>query len=240
MSEFKYPLKKYYLWMMLYIFMSIFTLSLLAPLAYYLYTKRNVENTYIDGKKLRFDGTIKGIYFEFVPRFLIAFFLIIFYRSFKISILTPEFYASINAVIAYIIKKIIDAIPAIIGSYFIFYSLFRWGVNHTHLCYYYDEESYMEKHLIRSIILAILCKIFSAMTILILNPIAIKLRQGYIVEREVFSKRRMTFSGTIKNSYKTFIWKQYLYLFLTLFYFPVFLYKIYEWRITNTHISVPV
>lgn len=239
MSRYTYPLKKYYLWMLLYVFMSLASLLVLMPLAYYLYSKRNVEHTFIDGKKLRFVGTIKGAYFTFIPFLCLLIALWFGFDEIKEHLLTTEVIQSMNPFFAFIIKSIMDAVPVFLISILVVYNLFKWAQKNTYFCYDLSG-SYFETKIRKSLLMVLVNKFCGMITLGIFTPLGIYFKQGFIVEREHFSNDKMTFDGTIKESYKKFIIRQYLNYITIGLYAPVFLYRIHEWRIIHTHISKPV
>jgi len=239
MSRYTYSLKKYYLWMILYVFMSLASFLILMPLAYYLNAKKNVEHTYIDGKKLRFTGTKRGAYLTFVPYFCLLNALRIIIDEIQLHLLTNEVISNMHPFFSFIVKNLMDAIPLFLVSLLLMHTLFKWAQRNTYFCYELSG-SIFETRIRKSLLMAIINKICGTLTFGIFNPLAIYLKQKFIVERKIISYTKVEFDGTIKESYKKFIIRQYINYFTIGLYAPVYLYRIHEWSIIHTHISKPV
>ena len=235
-SRYDYPLLKFYLWFLFYVLISVLSLFTLLPLAYYLYSKKKVEHTYYDNKKLRFDGTISSCYAEFIQWFLLVLVILssvdLIQRTFLYDIFLeniPEKYISL-------IVTAINALPTILVSTLVFNGLFKWQQRNTHFCYQ-NGGSFMERKILRSMLVALVGKLVSLISFGLGNPITIWYKQRYIINRMNFSYVKMKFDGNLLDSYKWFVWRYYLYAFTLGFYYPVYLYKINQWAILHSHCS---
>ncbi len=235
-SRYEYPVYKFFPWFILYFLMSVASLLTLLPLAYYLYSKKKVSLTYYDNKKLRFDGTVSKAYGAFIQGFLLTLIILALVDKLQHTFLLDYLSASLPGYAVGLIRTAINALPTVLASSLIFNGLFKWAQANTHFCYELNG-SYMERKIIKGMLVAILGKLLGLVSFGIGNPIAIWFKQRFIVNRQYFSYTKMKFNGTIFQSYKWFIWRLYLVFITAGIYYPIYLHKVNEWTINHSHCS---
>ena len=233
-SRYEYPVHKFFLWFLLYFLMSVLSLFTLLPLAYYLYSKRKVSLTYYDNKKLRFDGTVSSVYIAAIQSFLLMIIILLLVDKLQHTFLIDYLSASLPGYAVGLIRTAINALPTILVSSLLFNGLFKWAQANTHFCYE-TNGSYMERKIIKGMLVALLGKLLGLVSFGLANPIAIWFKQRFIVNREHFSYIKMKFNGTIFQSYKWFIWRLYLVIVTAGIYYPIYLHKVNEWSIIHSH-----
>lgn len=233
-SRYEYPVHKFFLCFILYFFMSVLSLFLLLPLAYYLYSKKKVSLMYYDNKKLRFDGTISSAYSAAIQNFLLMIIILLLVDKLQSTFLIDYLTASLPGHLVGLIRTAINALPTILVTSLLLNGLFKWAQSNTHFCYE-TNGSYMERKILKGILIAILSKVFSLVSFGIGNPLALWFKQRFIVNREHYSYVKMKFNGTIFQAYKWFIWRFYLIVITAGIYYPIYLHKVNEWRIIHSH-----
>jgi len=233
-SRYEYKAFKFYFEFLFYVFISVISLLLLLPYAYYLYSKKKVNRTYYDNKKLRFDGTISGAYIAYIQGFLLMIIILISVDKLQNTFLIDFLKANLPEHAVGLITTLINALPTILSSSLVFYGLFKWQQANTHFCYE-QAGSFMERKIIKSVFVAIMGKLFGLISFGLGNPIVIWFRQRYTINRMHFSFVKMRFNGTIFASYKWFLFRYYLVIITFGLYYPIYLHRINEWIIIHTH-----
>ncbi len=235
-SRYKYSEIKFYFIFLLFVLMSVASLFTLLPYAYYRYCLIKYNNTFYDNKKVRFNGTIRGAYTSFLSGFLLTIIILLsvdiirttFFMDIIMEYVPERFVGLVNTVIA--------ALPTILASSLVFNSLFKWGQRNANLVSD-DTGSYLEKHLIKGILVAVLGKLFSLLSFGLGNPLTIWIKWRFIINREYVSHNKMKFDGLIISSYKWFVWRWYLNVVTAGLYYPIYIHKINQWTIRHSHIE---
>lgn len=233
-SRYEYPVYRFFLWFIVYFLMSVLSLLTLLPYAYYLYSKRKVSLTYYDNKKLRFDGTVSGAYISFIQGFLLIVIILMLVDKIQHTFLLDYLSASLPSYAVGWIRAGINALPTVLTTSFTLNRLFKWQQANTHFCYE-TNGSFMKAKIFKGILVAIMTKLLSLVSFGIANPIAVWIKQRFIVNRQYFSYTKMKFNGTIFQAYKWFIWRLYLIIISAGIYYPIYLHKVNEWTINHSH-----
>lgn len=235
-SRYDYPLLKFYFWFLFYVFISVISLFTLLPFAYYLYSKKKVDHSFYDNKKLRFSGTINGAYASFIQGFLLVIIILATVDKLQHTFLYDILVENIPERFVGWIVTGINALPTILASSLIFNGLFKWQQSNTHFCYQ-NGGSFMEIRIFRGVLVALVGKLVSLISLGLGNPISVWYKQRFIVNREHFSYEKMKFDGNVLQSYKWFLWRYYLQAISLGLYYPVYLHKINQWTIMHSHLS---
>ena len=235
-SRYQYSEIKFYFIFLGFALMSVLSLFMLLPYAYYRYCLIKYNNSFYDNKKIRFNGTIRGAYTSFLSGFLLTIIILLsvdiirttFFMDLIMEYVPERFVGLVNTVIA--------ALPTILASSLIFNSLFKWGQRNANFVYD-DTGSYLEKKIIKGILVAILGKIFSLISFGLGNPLTVWIKWRFIVNREYVSHKKMKFDAFIVSSYKWFVWRYYLNIITVGFYYPIYIHKINQWTIRHSHIK---
>ena len=232
-SRYDYPLYKYYFRFLFYVLISVLSLFTLLPLAYYLYARNNVNHTYIDKKKVKFDGNITDAYITFIKGFILILVILMLVNSLQ-DVLILSWLNSIPYNLGGLVKAGINTLPTILLSTLIFNALFKWAHSNTHFCYN-DRGSFLQLRIVRAILVSIVTKLVGFISFGLGKPIAIWYKERFIVNRQYISHARMKFDGNILDAYKWFIWRYYL-IYLTLgIYYPIYLHKLTKWSAMHRH-----
>ena len=234
-SRYDYKLKTFYFKYLGYVFISIISLLTLLPLAYYIYSKEKYNNTFYDNKKVKFDGNVSSVYITFVSNFILVVIIITLVNAGQ-TIFLSSWLDKFRPVISNLIRSGINALPTILLTSYLLSVLYKWGQNNTHFLWS-NSDSYMELNIIGALLSSIIRKIFLIITFGLGIPFIIWNKMRYLINRQYISGKRLVFKGTIRSAYGWFLFRFYL-IFLTFgLYFPIFLYKLNQWIIMNTHIK---
>ncbi len=240
-SRFVFSKRKFYGWFVFYIFISVITLLILAPYAYYKICEIRYTHTIIDNKKIVFRGKIPDVYYQFtlglILVVIILFFIGILQQYFLDDLLShlPEFARNL-------IPGLIAAAPTMVITGVLINRLFVWSIRNIafvsdDLISSYLKVSYLKLSIIRAILSAVLRKIASFITLGFGEPLLLVIKERYIVNRQYISKTKMMFNGTVFDSYKWFLWRHFLTIGSLGIYFPIYLYKQYQWITMHMHID---
>lgn len=232
-SRYDYPLYKFFFWFLFYVAISLASALTLAPLAYYLYSRKRVEHTYYDNKKLRFDGTIDGAYAVSIQGFLLIIIILTLVDKLQQTFLIDWLKEQVPDYAVGLITTGINALPTVLVSSFFFNSLYKWAQKNTYFCYK-QEGSYMERKILKGILVALTGKLLALVSFGLATPLTIWIKQRFLTRRKVFSYSQMDFKGTIGSSYKWFIWRYYILIGSLFIYYPIYLNRIYKWTVHNT------
>lgn len=235
-SRYEYSEIKFYFIFLGFVLMSVLSLFTLLPYAYYRYCLIKYNNSFYDNKKVRFNGTVGGAYRSFMSGFLLTIIILLtvdiirhtFFMDLINEYIPERFIGLVNTAIA--------ALPTILASSLVFNSLFKWGQRNANFVYD-DTGSYLEKHLIKGIFVAILGKVFSLVSFGLGNPLTIWIKWRFIINREYVSNNKMKFDGMILSSYKWFVWRWYLIVITAGLYYPIYIHKINQWTIRHSHLK---
>lgn len=234
-SRYDYKLKTFYFKYLGYVFISIISLLTLLPLAYYFYSKEKYNNTFYDNKKVKFDGNVSSVYIAFVSNFILVVIIITLVNVGQ-TIFLSSWLDKFRPAISNLIRSGINALPTILLTSYLLSILYKWGQNNTHFLWS-NNDSYMKLNIIGALLSSIIRKIFLIITFGLGIPFIIWYKMKYLINRQYISGKRLIFNGSIRSSYGWFLFRFYL-IFLTFgLYFPIFLYKLNQWIIMNTHIK---
>ena len=235
-SRYEYKEVKFYFIFLGFVLMSVLSLFTLLPYAYYRYCLIKYNNSFYDNKKIRFNGTIRGAYTSFLSGFLLTIIILLSVDIIKTTFILDYVKANVPEKAVGWIDTAITALPTILASSLVFNSLFKWGQRNANFVYD-DTGSYLEKHLIKGILVAILGKVFSLISFGLGNPLTIWIKWRFIINRECVSHKKMKFDGNILSSYKWFVWRWYLIVVTAGLYYPIYIHKINQWTVRHTHIN---
>lgn len=228
-SKFTDKLLPYYFVNLFFILSSVLSASLLYPLAFYLLEKRKINYSYVDGKKLRFDGKLSEAYIIYITGFVIA----------------AVCLALVNLIIevlpfnlpSKLLNLLVSGATALVNFLFLTGRIRRWKIKNTH----YDDSvggvSRLKRNLIKCGLVNIGTSLLGLITAGLSYPFSYKLKQSYYIDMTVTDGDDVCLKG--KTSSLCAIWYPGLLLcVITLgLYLPVLNYSIYRWTAENTHVK---
>ena len=235
-SRYEYPLNKFYFKFILYLLMAVGTALILAPVAYYLYCKDKYNNTFYNNKKVVFNGSIRGAYTAFISGFLLTIIVLLTVNQLRVTFIMDIINEYIPEKYVNLLSTAINVLPTILASSLIMNGLYKWGQRNANFVYD-DTGSYLDKKIIKGILVAIGCKVLSFASFFIGTPFALWLKQRFIVNRMHVSHEKMKFNGNPLDSFKWFIWRYYLIIVTAGIYYPIYIHKINKWTIMHMHLA---
>lgn len=232
-SRYDYPVYKFYFRFLFYAFISVISLFTLFPLMYYFYSRNNVNHTYIDKRKVKFDGKITDAYLTFTQSFVLMLAIIALVNNLQ-DIFIREWLDTIPYNLGSLIRVGINGLPTILVSSLILNALFKWAHMNTHFCYS-DSGSFLKFKMLRGILVSLITKALGLVSFGLGNPLAIWIKQKYVINRQYISYDRMKFKGSILDAYKWFVWRYYLNIATFGLYYPIYLHRLTKWSSMNRH-----
>ena len=226
------------------IIVSIVTVGILFPMAYYRYINKLVAHTYIDDRRCTFDGKMKDVYIICIIGVLgIATLLGIEYLL-KMAI-TQEL--ELNW-----IHKGIGLLTSLIASVGIKSNLMKWHYGNMH---FVDDDgsddkrdagddgkqevakSVVKMDLVRSFEVSLIKGALNVITAYIAYPFTYFLYTDYTINRVIIDGEQLVFTG----KRRTVVGMYFPYFFATIFtlglFIPYLTYKMSSWQIKNMHIA---
>jgi len=238
-SRFVYKESKFYGIVLFYIFISIISCLILAPFAYYKVCELRYNHTYINNKKIVFRGRVYGAYYQFTLG-LILVVIILFFISILKQYFLNDILANLRVEIQNLINSLIAAAPTMVITGVLINRLFVWSIRNIFIVSddqisSYLKVSYLKLSIIKAILTAVLRKIASLVTFGFGEPLLLVIKERYIVSRQYISEKKLYFDGSIFDSYKWFLWRYFLTLATLGLYYPIYLYKQYQWITMHTY-----
>lgn len=227
-SSFQASLSAYYIFELLLFFVSLATAFVFMPIIFYFFEKYRIENSQIDGVKLKFNGKLYEIYFIFVVYLGV-------YSAFAalsnyILYLLGLFLSSQVTVWA------VNGIVLLINLFYLRTQLRNWSCENIAL------EDTIAPSYIRSMFLdflrsEILAIGVDVVTLKLASPLSHEIRMKMFARRQILSGNELEFLGSRKQLYKRW-WACVALSIITLgFFIPVSNYNVYKWRIEGLHIK---
>lgn len=234
-SRFEYPLKKFYFKFIFYIFISVISLFMLVPLAYYLYSKDKYKEFYIDNKRVIFKGKLRDAYISFVPWFILS--SLVFLVVIQLRLTAIYYWISTNPNIIFVYETtLISVLPNIILFFAIFTRLYKWSISNLYFLEKQEETFYI-RNIIQTMIVAGSIKAINYLSVGILYPISLCIKSWDRIGRTVISGNKLEFNVSIKEAYLWFLGRLFMIIISLGLYFPVYMYKKEKWITKNTHID---
>lgn len=238
-SRFIYKESKFYGMIVFYIFISVITLLILAPYAYYKVCELRYNHTYIDNKKVVFRGKIADCYYQFIIGLIlvtISLFLIAIFKKYFLN----DILSKLSSPFDRLVSATIAAAPAMVITALLFNRLFTWSIKNIFFVsdtnfVSYLKISYLKLSIIKAVLAAVLRKIASIITFGFGKPLILVIKERYIINRQYISESRLIFLGRILSAYKWLFWRYFLVIITLGFYYPIYLYKEWQWITINTH-----
>lgn len=209
--------------------LSFLSFGILFPLAYYQYTCDLVENTVLDGRKLRFTGQAKTVY-QIVCTGLLSIALLWGLEYLLKLVITGE------TELKYL-HKVIGLLTSLFGTVFIKIRLIRWRQSNTH---FEGEagESRLRMDLLRCAEVGVVGWALGLLSALVVAaPFFYYLKRDYMVNRMEIDGEPMLFSGRLKEPVNIF----YQYLIPVLLTAGILLprlwFKLLQWDAASTHLA---
>ena len=238
-SRFESSLGMFYLKFLGFFAMSVLSVGILLPYAYYLYSKDKYKNVYIDNKKIVFTGRIEDAYFTFIGGYILLS-LIIMGFNYATTYILPLIKIDNETAKTWVdslITTLVNALPTILVTSLLIFRLYKWQQQNIHIISRLDEPSYFETHIVRALVGAILRKLLSFFSFGLGNPASIYFREKFLCDRQFCSELKLNFKGNILSSYSWFLWRYYLNIVSFGIYYPIYLYRYINWTIMNAHID---
>lgn len=204
---------------------SVLSVSILYPAAYFLSEKWKIENTYIDGKKLAFNGRLTSAYaIYFTGLFFAA--ASLFLINYLVRLLPfdlPFLSAALNGA------------TAGLNALFVTNRLRRWKMKNTHYDGIPTGLSQPERNLIKSACVSLLSAVVSVVTLGISYPLVYKIKESYYTDMSVIDGDDVFLDGKAAPPFP----KWFLGLFLSVItlglFIPMLGYFLYKWKAENLH-----
>lgn len=232
MSELKIEdRKKAYLVMLWTFWASIFSFSLAYPVCYWYLSKYFIPKKYIDGRRLRFDGSLLKMYIFYSIGlsiviglfFLIHFLVTTYINNFNIS---PK-----------VISYIINGILTLAVSFFIVVQEKRIVQQGTHFEDEVDKKSGFDTRIFLLFFKIIIVKIINAVSAGLLYPISTSLNYFYDYNRCYIDGYHFTYKFSIRKLYPRWFLDLLLSIVTFGFYLPAATLRIEERNQTFVHIK---
>lgn len=209
------------------ILLTIGTGSLLYPLTVFLYEKWLSDNSYIEGRRLKFVGKLPRVYLIYIVGVLLAS-LSIFLLNYFIAIL-PNFF-KID-----IIKWGANAFLGGTNTLFITSKIRKWKKSST--IYEGSEDfthSKLDRNLFKCVIVNGIATIASTISLGLFLPLSQKIKAQYFINLTTICGEKLFFAGKAINLYKRLpLW--ILFIVLTFGLFILYInYYLQSWEIENT------
>lgn len=239
-SRFVYKESKLYGILIFYIFISLISLLTLAPYAYYKVCEIRYNHTFIDNKKVVFRGKIADAYYQFALGLIlvvISLFLVDIFKKYFLNDLLSNIPSPFDG----LVSAAIAAAPAMIITALLFNRLFVWSIKNIFFVsdtnfVSYLKLSYLKLSIVKAVLSAILRKIAEFVSFGFGRPLLIVIKERYIVGRQYISQNKLIFLGRILSAYKWLFWRYLLIIPTFGFYYPIYLYKEWQWITIHTHI----
>ncbi len=247
-SKMNVRFKTFFLTMLLYIFLSVITLSILVPLAYYKYCSLIYNNTEIDGKKTVFMGTIKEAYRIYITGIVYIFILVFIYLNIVSlvnylietgSYIIPE---AIRYLFTTKVGALINSAPSLIAIFFIVSRFFKWKLSNIYFLSRANDKLLMPQtkllvNLWKMLLFSAIPKLVHLITASITKPITLFCKTKYNYERLLVNNKSFRFLS-MKHIFFAFLKLFPLYL-LEIGSFgiasPISWYFSNQYAITNLH-----
>lgn len=240
-SRFIYKESKFYFIFLFYAFLSVITLLILAPYSYYKVCELRYSHTFIDNKKIVFRGKMHEIYYQFVLGLILVVIILFFIRIMQ-QYWLDDILSSLPEFARGLIPGLIAAAPTMVVTGVLINRLFVWSIKN--IFFVSDDTidsflniSYLKLSIIKAVVQAVLRKLASIMTVGFGEPFLLVVKERYIVSRQYISGIKMRFDGSVFESYKWFLWRYFLVIFTAGIYYPIYLYKTYQWTTIHMHID---
>lgn len=228
-------IKEYYLRIIFYISISIFSLFTLMPYAYYKYSYYKYQNVYIDNKKVVFNGKLSDFYYSFAIGFILFTILLVTVNKLSIIILPNINIPDVR--IKNLIATGVHVLPTILFTALIVNRFYRWQQTNIHFVGDLVSPSHFEIHLLLTLLYAIINRLINLFTFGFGRPATVKLKYFYLINRQFCSEIKLKFNGPLITAYSWLFWR-YILIFPTFgFYLPIYLYRKSMWIAKYTHIS---
>lgn len=231
-SKYDCPAVKGYLLNLFTFAGTVFSLSLLYPVVYFFSERWKLSVTYIDGKRLTFEGKLwhcYGIYLSGLILAALSATLITFFAS-LVGRYFPQFpseWASLGA----------SAATTAVNAYFLTKRLLRWKKKHTHFADEIPSESGLRHNLFRCALVSVLNTVLSVLTLGIVYPLTYRLKYGYYTNSSIIDGERLVFRGKLSSLYGKWV----LWILLTIatlgLYLPLIAHNLQSWATANTFID---
>lgn len=207
---------------------TVTSLTLLYPIAYYLSEKRKIDNTFVDGKKLSFDGKLSEAY--------AIYFLGLFLAAISIAVINALIFLLFPALSTKFVNYALSAAAAGINALFVTNRLLRWKKKNIHYDGSNSGESYMGRNLIKCTVVSLASSILGILTLGISYPLVYKLKQSYYTDMSVIDGDDVVLHGKTTSLYGQWL-LGLLFVVITFgLFIPLLNYYLYRWSSANTHI----
>ena len=231
-SKYDCPAVKGYLLNLFTFVGTVFSLSLLYPVVYYFSERWKLSATYIDGKRLTFEGKLwhcYGIYLSGLVFAALSATVITFLAS-LVGKYLPQFpseWVSLGA----------SAATTAVNAYFLTKRLLRWKKKHTHFADETHGESGLRHNLFRCALVSVLNTVLSVLTLGIVYPLTYRLKYGYYTNSSIIDGKKLVFRGKLSALYGRWV----LWILLTIatlgLYLPLIAHNLQSWATANTFID---
>ena len=225
----------FYFRMLFYFFISVFSLGILMPYAYYKYSYFKYENSYIDNERLIFTGKLEDVYMSFIGGYILYSISLIGLNFLSMNII-PLLHID-NDLINKLITTAFNVLPTALFTTFIIYRFYKWQQQNLHFVRYKDEPSFYEVHILMALLKVIINKLINLFTLGFGRPATTKFRYFFLINRQYVSGKKLSFNGLVLSAY-SWLLLRYILIFPTFgLYLPIYIYKLNMWIIIHTHIS---
>ena len=237
------------------IIVSIVTVGILFPMAYYHYINKLCEHTYIDGRKCTFSGKMKDVYIICIIGVLAIVALLVIEYLLKMAI-TQE--TELNW-----IHKGIGLLTSLIASVGIKSNLMKWHYSNMHFATeddttpnvncdadsddernadtdvdkYKPPQSVVKMDLVRSFEVSLVKSFLNVITAYIAYPYTFFLYTDYTINRVIIDGEQLVFTG----KRRTVVGIYFPYFIATIctlgLFIPYLTYKMTSWKINNMHMA---
>lgn len=233
-STLKVSKAKAYFYTLAYFFVIIFSLTLLYPYAHKTYHGWLINNSTLDGKKLKFKANL-GLYYMIYLTGVLIIFQVYSLLALISVVLDHSKAVKFSVFFSELITSNFGTLFTILIVFFINARTFKYMVKCTH--FEGDgRRSYMKLQPIYSILSSVISKALILTTAFFGYPFIVIIKEKFINERKHICEQRCKFAGRILPILRT-VYLGILLSILTLtLYLPWLFYQIQKYIITNTHI----
>lgn len=231
-SKYDCPAVKGYLLNLFTFVGTVFSLSLLYPLVYFFSERWKLSVTFIEGKRLAFDGKLLhcyGIYLSGLALAALSATAVTFLAN-SVGRYFPQFpseWVSLGA----------NAATTAVNAYFLTKRLLRWKKKHIHFADEIPSESGLRHNLFRCALVSVLNTVLSVLTLGIVYPLTYRLKYGYYTNSSIIDGKKLIFKGKLSALYGRWA----LWILLTVatlgLYLPLIAHNLQSWATANTFID---
>ncbi len=224
-SKFVGKKSQYYFKNLFFILTSLISVSLLYPVAFFNFERWKTDNSFIDGKKLKFTGRLLDAYLIYISGlictagclFLIN--LVLYFIPYDLNFLNGA----------------LSSVATAINAFFITNRLRRWKKENVHYDGFLPGDSFMQTNLLKCVMMNIGSYLIGIFTLGFGYPLIFKRKEAYYTDLSVVDGNDIELRGSTSKLYGKWLLGIFLCIVTLGFFIPMVNYFLYKWTAENTH-----